>query len=87
MIQALNPKRVLELGANTGIFSREAAKQPDCLVISTDIDPEAVEINYRQVKKDGLENILPLVIDLTNPSPAIGWDNQERKLLLLTRPG
>jgi SAM-dependent methyltransferase len=79
LIQALNPKRVLDLGANTGVFSREAAKQPDCLVISTDIDPEAVEINYSQVKKDGLKNILPLVIDLTNPSPAIGWDNQERE--------
>ena len=78
LVQSLNPKRVLDLGANTGVFSREAAKQPDCLVISTDIDPEAVEIDYRQVKEDGQKNILPLVIDLTNPSPAIGWDNLER---------
>jgi len=77
-VQSLKPKRVLDLGANTGVFSREAAKQPDCLVVSTDIDPEAVEVNYRQVKKDDQKNILPLVIDLTNPSPAIGWDNRER---------
>jgi ribosomal protein L11 methylase PrmA len=78
LMQNLKPKRVLDMGANTGIFSREAAKQPECLVVSTDIDPEAVEINYLQVKKDNRKNILPLVIDLTNPSPAIGWDNQER---------
>jgi len=78
LMQDLKPKRVLDLGANTGVFSREAAKLPNCLVISTDIDPEAVEINYLQVKKDDQKNILPLVIDLTNPSPAIGWDNRER---------
>jgi len=78
LMQTLKPKLVLDLGANTGVFSREAAKQPECLVVSTDIDPEAVEINYLQTKKDCQKNILPLIIDLTNPSPAIGWNNQER---------
>lgn len=78
-IQAMQPKLVLDLGANTGIFSREAAKQADCTVVSTDVDPEVVEINYQQVKNDQQTNILPLIINLTNPSPAIGWDNRERK--------
>jgi len=77
-VRDLQPKLVLDLGANTGVFSREAAQQADCLVVSTDIDPEAVEINYLQMKKDRQTNLLPLVLDLTNPSPAIGWDNQER---------
>ena len=77
--QALKPKKVMDLGANTGVFSREAAWSPDCLVISSDIDPEAVEANYLQIKVDAQKNVLPLVIDLTNPSPAIGWDNQERE--------
>lgn len=75
---SLQPRLILDLGANTGIFSREAAKQADCLVVSADIDPEAVEINYRQLKNDRQTNILPLIVDLTNPSPAIGWDNRER---------
>ncbi len=77
-VQALQPKLVLDLGANTGIFSREAARQAGCLVVSADIDPEAVEISYQQLKKDQQANILPLLIDLNNPSPAIGWGNKER---------
>lgn len=78
LVQELNPNFVLDLGANTGVFSLEAASGPECLVVSADIDGEAVELNYRNLKKIGQKNILPLIIDLTNPSPAIGWDNQER---------
>jgi hypothetical protein len=37
-----------------------------------------VEQNYRQVKGEKTENLLPLLIDLTNPSPSIGWANEER---------
>jgi ribosomal protein L11 methylase PrmA len=43
-----------------------------------DIDPAAVEQNYRQVKTAKEKNILPLLLDLTNPSPALGWHNRER---------
>jgi ribosomal protein L11 methylase PrmA len=65
------------LGANTGLFSRIASTQ-GIDTIAWDIDPGAVELNYRQLKKDRDQNLLPLVIDLTNPSPAIGWANSER---------
>ncbi len=78
LVQTIKPQTVLDLGANTGIFSQVAASTPDRFVISTDIDPEAVELNYQQIKKSGQKNILPLVLDLVNPSPAIGWNNQER---------
>ena len=78
LVHTLQPIIVLDLGANTGVFSQEAATVPGCFVLSTDIDPEAVELNYLQVKKARQENILPLVLDLTNPSPAIGWGNCER---------
>ena len=47
-------------------------------VISWDIDPAAVEQNYRQIKTEKNERVLPLLLDLTNPSPAIGWANRER---------
>lgn len=71
------PALVWDLGGNTGIFSREAASS-GAFTVSFDIDPAAVEQNYRTVKTKKEQNILPLVLDLTNPSPALGWDNNER---------
>jgi len=71
------PALVWDLGGNTGIFSREAAAS-GAFTVSFDIDPAAVEQNYRTVKTKKEQNILPLVLDLTNPSPALGWDNRER---------
>jgi hypothetical protein len=73
----MKPALVWDLGANTGVFSRMAAES-GAYVISSDIDPAAVEQNYRQMKGEKTENLLPLLIDLTNPSPSIGWANQER---------
>lgn len=71
------PKRVLDLGANDGSFSRIAAGR-GALVISCDIDPLAVERNFLQMKAAKETSLLPLLIDLTNPSPALGWANTER---------
>ncbi len=71
------PALVWDLGGNTGVFSREAASS-GAFTVSFDIDPAAVEQNYRAVKTKKEQNILPLVLDLTNPSPALGWNNEER---------
>jgi ribosomal protein L11 methylase PrmA len=68
---------VHDLGANTGEFSRIAAKHAD-LVVSQDIDPVAVERNYRQLRASEPKNLLPLLQDLFSPAPAIGWANEER---------
>jgi len=76
----LQPALIWDLGANTGVFSRMAGAA-GAYVVSFDIDPAAVEQNYRQVKNDKTENLLPLLLDLTNPSPAIGWANGERESL------
>jgi hypothetical protein len=80
LIKKANSKIVWDLGANTGEFSRIAAKKAN-LVVSSDIDPAAVELNYRQVKTGGENKIIPLVLDLTNPSGGLGWANQERMSL------
>lgn len=72
---------VIDLGANDGTMSRIAA-QNNRLVIACDKDPVAVEKNYLKVKQNAENNILPLVIDLLCPSPAIGWANLERKSFL-----
>jgi hypothetical protein len=71
------PKLIWDLGANNGVFSRVAGAD-GAYVISSDIDPAAVEQNYRQMKSEKNENLLPLLLDLTNPSPSIGWANEER---------
>lgn len=75
--ERVKPALVWDLGANNGVFSRVSAES-ETYVASFDIDPAAVEQNYRQMKNDKTENVLPLLLDLTNPSPAIGWANQER---------
>src|SRR5258707_4801583 len=73
----LKPVIAWDLGANNGVFSRIVSSACP-YVVSFDIDPAAVEQNYRQVKSDKTENLLPLLLDLTNPTPAIGWANRER---------
>lgn len=74
----VKPRVVWDLGANTGIFSRQCADLTEGLVVSSDYDAGAVEINYLENRKANIRNILPLVVDLNNPSPDIGWENRER---------
>jgi hypothetical protein len=73
----LRPRTVWDLGANTGEYSR-AAREAASLVVSFDMDPAAVERNYRRVREKGETGILPLLLELTNPSPAQGWAGRER---------
>ncbi len=76
---------VWDLGANDGLFSRIASDR-GLYTISFDIDPVAVQKNYFQSIKNNEANILPLLLDLTNPSPGIGWQNNERASLLERGP-
>ena len=80
-IMIINPVSVIDLGANTGLFSRIASNR-NIYTISTDSDPYCVELNYRKVKQKQGKNILPLLLDLTNPSPNLGWNNLERNSFL-----
>ena len=73
----LKPKAVWDLGANTGVFSRIASNK-GIPTISMDIDPGCVEKSYLQALNNGEKNLLPLWVDLNNPSPGIGWENRER---------
>ena len=43
-------------------------------------------MNFQTCREDGLQNVLPLVMDLANPSPAIGWSHQERRSLVERGP-
>jgi hypothetical protein len=77
MLRGTGAQMAWDLGANTGEYSR-AAREVVPRVISFDLDPAAVERNYRRIRKDGETGILPLLLDLTNPSPAQGWAHRER---------
>jgi SAM-dependent methyltransferase len=73
-------RTVWDLGANTGRFSRIAAEGGRS-VVAFDIDPAAVERNYRVLRTEKREDILPLVMDLADPSPGLGWAHAERASL------
>jgi hypothetical protein len=76
-LRGLGARTAWDLGANTGEYSR-AARQVVSSVLAFDIDPAAVERNYRRIRADNESGILPLLLDLTNPSPALGWAHRER---------
>jgi hypothetical protein len=84
-LEKTNPSTVWDLGANNGEFSRLASAR-GIPTVAWDIDPSAVEQNYQRSKSDKEQNLLPLVLDLTNPSPALGWANEERDSLLQRGP-
>jgi len=84
-LERIKPASTWDLGANTGEFSRLAASL-NSDTVAFDIDPAAVEQNYLQVKKNKDTLMLPLVMDFTNPSPSLGWHNQERHSLLERAP-
>lgn len=71
---------VWDLGCNTGTFSRVAAENA-CYVVAMDADHLAIERFYLELKAEGNTSILPLIINLADPSPDLGWKGLERKAL------
>lgn len=71
-------RTVHDFGGNTGRFSRLAASLGS-YVLCHDIDELAVERNYRFNKQNGIGNILPLMLDVSNPSASLGWALSERE--------
>jgi ribosomal protein L11 methylase PrmA len=84
-LQQLKPGTVWDLGANVGLFSRLACAA-GARVVAFDIDPACVERNFLQCRQQGTKHLLPLVLDLANPSPALGWAHQERSALAQRGP-
>jgi cyclopropane fatty-acyl-phospholipid synthase-like methyltransferase len=80
LIEEAGPETVWDLGANTGRFSRIAADS-GAFTVSIDADPRVVEVSYREAVRDGATSLLPLVVDLADPSPRHGWAHRERMSL------
>ncbi len=71
------PALVLDLGANDGEYALLAADHAET-VVAVDADQEVVDRLYRRLRHDGREDVLPLVMNLADPSGGIGWRNRER---------
>lgn len=84
-LDQIHPRTLWDLGANTGHFSR-LASQRGIQTVAFDIDPLAVEKGYLASRAAGDEHLLNLLLDLTNPSPSLGWNNRERLSLLERGP-
>ena len=74
------PRRVLDVGCNSGVYS-ELAVDAGAEVVSIDTDEQTVDRLCQRLQGSG-KPILPLVVDLANPTPAAGWRNRESKSFL-----
>ncbi|MBS1935930.1 MAG: SAM-dependent methyltransferase, partial [Bacteroidetes bacterium] len=67
----------LDAGANNGYFSK-ILSQNGAHITAIDYDVKCIDNLYVEIKKDNIKNILPLCIDITNPSAGVGFQNKER---------
>ncbi len=84
-LELARPQTVWDLGANVGVFSRLAVSK-GARTYAFDIDPACVERCYLKARRENERRLLPLFLDLSNPTPAIGWANSERSALLERAP-
>jgi ribosomal protein L11 methylase PrmA len=73
----IDNETIVDAGCNVGEFSYIASNFAK-KVIAFDFDESVINKLYIKIKKDNINNIYPLVVDLTSPSPSIGWNNNER---------
>jgi hypothetical protein len=73
-IHSIKGENFLDLGCNTGTYSESAANLGKN-VIAVDSDHDCIESIYHRYS----DGILPLIVNVTNPSPGIGWANRERR--------
>jgi hypothetical protein len=67
-----------DLGCNDGRFSRAVDAEH---VVAVDGDERVVGELYSALRSDGSQRILPLVVDLADASPGLGWRGLERRRL------
>ncbi len=80
VLEDLRPSRVLDIGANTGVFSALAAEH-GAQVVALERDAAAAESLFRMTRNSRL-SIQTIHSDLARPTPAMGWENRETSTLL-----
>lgn len=83
----VKPDVALDIGGNDGSFVRDVQSAHACFGMAADIDSLAVERGYMLMRKKSETDFIPIRLDLTNPSPALGWANAERMALPERLPG
>ena len=73
-------KLAWDKGANDGRYSKIVSTK-GIPVVAMDVDENAVNQHYNYLKQNP-SNILPLIIDLGNPTASKGWALQERNSIL-----
>ncbi len=74
-LERWSPKRVLDLGSNTGHFS-DLAIRYGARVVAIDRDADSVGMLWQSAGQAGAQ-VLPLVVDIGRPPGACGWQNNE----------
>jgi hypothetical protein len=77
--------RVLDLGSNDGYFSRMAAAVANH-VIAADSDAGCINKLYASLKEEEITSIHPILFNMAEPVPAMGFLNEERKSALERLP-
>jgi hypothetical protein len=85
MLDSTDAGVVWDLGANVGTYSTVAAGSGR-QVIAFDQDAGSVEHHWLTLSAEARASVLPLVMDLSNPSPALGWGLEERRSLVERGP-
>lgn len=81
IVAARSSRLAWDLGCNNGRHSRIAAKGARH-VVALDADPATVDLLYRELRDGRDETILPLTMNVADPSPGLGWRGLERRPLL-----
>ena len=76
-IKIEKPKFILDLGCNNGDYSELCFQNGVEKIIGVDNDADALNKSYYRFKDKNFD-YLPIYQNFSNPSPNIGWDNQER---------
>ena len=76
-LKEIPAETVLDIGANTGLFAMAAAASGK-FTLAVDADTACIDNLYKICRQKKINNLLPLCVDIINPSPAIGWNNAER---------
>ncbi|MGH2996480.1 MAG: methyltransferase, partial [Gaiellaceae bacterium] len=79
-VAAERPRLVWDLGCNEGRHARIAAETADH-VVAMDADAVVVDRLYNELGHEGTTNVLPLAVNIVDPSPGLGWRGLERRPL------
>lgn len=78
VVGSVRPGTVWDLGANDGHFSLVAARTART-VVAADADELVLDRLYGRLAGDG--SVQPLLFDVADPSPGLGWNGRERRRL------